>query len=95
MKEHDVESYLKRQVKARNGLCWKWVSPGLRGVPDQIVMFPGVICFVELKAPGELPRPQQVLRHNDLTSMGFQVEVVDDYRGVDKLVNALCLESLG
>lgn len=95
MKENDVEQYLKKQVKAKNGLCWKWVSPGLRGVPDQIVMFPGVICFVELKAPGELPRPQQVLRHNDLTSMGFRVEVVDDYRGVDKLLNALCLESLG
>ena len=89
MRERDIELYLKHQVTARGGLCWKWVSPGLRGVPDQIVIFPGKVCFVELKAPGEEPRPQQALRHNDLLKKGFVVEVVDSFVGVDKLVSTL------
>lgn len=53
MLEKDVENALKAEVKAAGGMCLKWVSPGHRGVPDRIVLFPhGVIAFVELKQPG-------------------------------------------
>ena len=47
-------------VKRRSGICLKWVSPGFDGVPDRIVFLPGRhIGFVEVKAPGEVPRPLQ------------------------------------
>ena len=41
-----------------NGFAPKFVSPGLDGMPDRIVLFQiGKIAFVELKAPGENMRP--------------------------------------
>lgn len=87
MIENDVEKYLIRQVKAAGGLCWKWISPGRRGVPDRIVVLPGGgIYFVELKAPGKTERPDQVLVQKKLRSMGGVV-----YSSVDSkdAVNAI------
>lgn len=34
--------------------------------------------MVEIKAPGEKPRPLQLSRHRMLRSLGFQVYVLDD-----------------
>jgi hypothetical protein len=85
--ENDVEKYLIRQVKAIDGLCWKWVSPGRRGVPDRIVVLPGGgIYFVELKAPGKTERPDQVLVQKKLRGMSCVV-----YSSVDSkdAVNAI------
>lgn len=53
MRESTVETNICEAVKARGGVAWKWVSPGRRGVPDRICIFPkGIIIFVELKRPG-------------------------------------------
>ena len=54
MREKEVEQKLVKAVKARGGICPKWVSPGFDGMPDRIVFLPGRhIGFVEVKAPGE------------------------------------------
>jgi hypothetical protein len=37
---YGVEAYLKKQVAADGGSTRKFVSPGRRGVPDQIVIWP-------------------------------------------------------
>jgi hypothetical protein len=48
-------------------------------MPDRIVLLPGGhIGFVEVKAPGERPRPQQLARHGLLRGLGFKVYVLDD-----------------
>ena len=53
MRESAVEQNIVRQVKALGGVAWKWVSPGRKGVPDRICIFPGGrVVFVELKRPG-------------------------------------------
>lgn len=50
--ESRIERALSVQVKKRGGMAVKFVSPGLDGVPDRIVLLPGRrIAFVELKAP--------------------------------------------
>ena len=60
------------------GLALKFISPGYDGVPDRIVLFPGGrIAFVEVKAPGEKPRPLQLSRHRLLRRLGFRVYVLD------------------
>lgn len=38
MRESKIEQYLKEQVEAAGGECRKFVSPGRRGVPDQLVL---------------------------------------------------------
>ena len=63
MRERFIEKKLVDAVKKMGGFAPKFVSPGLDGMPDRIVLFPmGRIAFVELKAPGEKMRPLQVRR---------------------------------
>lgn len=79
MREKQVEQKLVQAVKARGGICPKFVSPGFDGMPDRIVLLPGRhFGFVEIKAPGEVPRPLQVSRHRLMKKLGFQVYVLDD-----------------
>ena len=60
MREKQIEQRLVKAVKARGGLCPKLVSPGTDGMPDRMVLLPDShMGFVEVKAPGEKPRPLQ------------------------------------
>ena len=78
MRERDVEKSLVRAVKKLGGLCPKFVSPGMDGVPDRIILMPGArIAFAELKAPGKKMRPLQVKRKGQLEALGFQVYCID------------------
>ena len=87
MQESDIESYLRRKAKEQGAMPMKFVSPGLRGVPDRCLAFPGgLMVFVELKAPGEKPRKQQEYRMQQLRNRGFIVKVIDDRSGVDQLI---------
>jgi len=61
MREKAIEHKLVKAVKAEGGMCPKLVSPGTDGMPDRMVLLPEAhIGFVEVKAPGEKPRPLQV-----------------------------------
>ncbi len=83
MRERVIEQALVKAVKARGGMCPKFTSPGMDGMPDRLVLFPeGILAFVEVKAPGEKPRPLQVHRHEQLRRLGFQVYVLD---GLDQI----------
>ena len=90
MKEKALERMLVRAVKNMGGLALKFVSPGMAGVPDRLVLFPGgSICFVELKAPGEMPRPLQRLRHKQLQDLGFRVYVIDSKEKIGEMVGKM------
>ena len=90
MKEKTLERMLVRAVKNMGGLALKFVSPGMAGVPDRLVLFPGgKIAFVEMKAPGEMPRPLQRLRHDQLRELGFRVYVIDGVEQIRELVEEL------
>ena len=79
MNEKQIEQTLVRAVRRRGGICPKWVSPGLDGVPDRIILLPGRrMAFAELKAPGEKPRPLQAARIRQLNVLGFRVYVIDN-----------------
>lgn len=78
MRESSIERKLVQEVKTRGGICPKWVSPGLNGVPDRIVLLPrGDMAFVEVKAPGKNPRPIQLARHRALRRLGYKVYLID------------------
>ena len=79
MRESKVEEKLRIEAKRRGGWAVKFVSPGLDGVPDRLVLFPGGrLAFVEVKAPGKKARPLQESRHGLLRSLGYRVYVLDD-----------------
>ena len=78
MREKQIESKLKKAVESKGGLCLKFVSPALSGVPDRIILLPdGKMAFAELKAPGQQLRPLQEHRKRMLERLGFLVYVID------------------
>lgn len=78
MRESTVEHRLVTEVKKRGGIAPKFVSPGLDGVPDRLVLLPhGQLAFVELKAPGQKPRPLQVRKIEQLRALGYLVYCID------------------
>ena len=90
MREREVEQSLVRSVKRMGGICPKWVSPGLDGVPDRIVLFPGGrIGFVELKAPGKKMRPLQKKRKEKLESLGFLVFCIDEVEQIEEVLREI------
>jgi len=79
MRENQIEAKLKQMVEKQGGIAPKFVSPGLSGMPDRLVLLPGGhIAFVEVKAPGKVPRPLQEARQRMLRKLGFKVYVLDD-----------------
>lgn len=87
MREKLIEQKLVHKVKAAGGIAPKFVSPGLDGMPDRLLLLPGGrMAFAEVKAPGEKPRPLQVARHRLLTELGFKVYVLDDPEQITKIL---------
>ena len=79
MKESVIERHLALSVEKMGGMAVKFVSPGLDGVPDRIVLLPKrKMAFVELKAPGKKLRPLQEKRRRQLMALGFPVYTIDD-----------------
>ena len=87
MREKDIERELVMAVKAAGGMCPKFSSPGTDGMPDRLVLFrDGKAGFVEVKAPGQSPRPLQSLRHRQLKALGFPVFVLDDKAQIPEII---------
>jgi len=89
MRERAIEQYLRDQVRAAGGRAYKFVSPGNNGVPDRLVILPpGRVVFVELKAPGRKPTPLQLAQHQRLRALGCDVRVIDNREQVDELLTS-------
>ncbi len=101
MRERDIEKYLVQRVKELGGEIRKVKWVGRHGAPDRVVMLPdfwwhchsgkkgtpGPI-FVELKAPGEKPKPHQIREHKRMDNCHLRVEVIDSIEGVERLLVA-------
>lgn len=73
MREQMIEKKFTDAVKKMGGLAPKFVSPGLDGVPDRLVLLPmGRMAFVEFKAPGKKMRPLQIRRKNSWRASAFR-----------------------
>ena len=90
MREKALEKKLVQSVKSAGGIALKFASPGFDGMPDRIVLIPdGHIGFVEVKAPGEKPRPLQMARHRLLRRLGFKVYVLDDEQQIGGILDEI------
>ncbi|MFB8607540.1 VRR-NUC domain-containing protein [Enterococcus casseliflavus] len=90
MREKQVEQALVKAVKRAGGICPKFTSPGLAGVPDRLVLMPNrKLGFVEVKAPGKKPRALQLYRMKQLTELGFQCFVLDEIEQIPELLERI------
>lgn len=98
MRESVIEQYLVDRVKALGGEVRKVKWIGRRGAPDRLVMLPAqfnteatyfrerATLWIELKAPGEKPKPHQRREHEAMRAMGQTVVVVDSIERVDEVL---------
>lgn len=83
-KENRVEQLLCSGVKELGGKTFKFISPGMAGVPDRIVIMPGgIVHFVELKSDDGRPSRQQKRRISQLGKLGVTALVL---RGRDEVL---------
>jgi len=89
--EKEVEKHLRKQIKNRlGGLALKFVSPGLNGVPDRIVLLPGArIIFVETKAPAKKLRKLQEHVCGLIAALGFDFRCIDTVEKVDSFIQEM------
>ena len=89
-REKIIEQKFVSAVKAHGGIAPKFVSPGFSGMPDRLLLMPGGrFAFVEVKAPGEKPRPLQLARHRLLRRLGFKVYVLDDAVHIENIISEI------
>ena len=90
MREKRLERMLVCAVEKSGGLALKFVSPGMVGVPDRLVLLSGGrVVFAEVKAPGKKPMALQRLRHDQLRDLGFRVYVVDGVEQIRELMEEI------
>ena len=89
MIENQVEKYLHSRIGLIGGMCFKFTSPGTAGVPDRNIIHEGRTMFVELKRPGETPRPLQVTVFRQMKREGAFIYVLSSKEQVDQFVDEL------
>lgn len=90
MTEKELEVRLANEVRRKGGRAYKFISPGINGVPDRLVLLPGGTAgFVEVKAPGKQMRPNQIKRKGELEELGFLVYCLDDPRKIGEVLHGI------
>jgi hypothetical protein len=88
--EKELEQKLVREVKKKGGRAYKFISPGINGVPDRLVLLPGGRAgFVEVKAPGKKMRPNQIKRKSELERLGFLVYCLDNPKDIGGVIDGI------
>jgi|TARA_Y100000310_G_C20519146_1_gene732765 hypothetical protein len=85
-RENMVERYLDSEILKLGGMTRKWVSPGVNGVPDRIVIIQGLVFFVEVKTVDGRLSPWQERELERLSAHGAHTDVVYGVEGVDKFI---------
>jgi hypothetical protein len=90
MRESKIERHLVRCAKKRGGEVRKVKWIGRHSAPDRAVFLPsGCLYWVELKAPGKKPNPNQVREHKRLWRMGQRVVVLDTIEKIDNFFKGI------
>ena len=90
MREKEIEHHLVMETRRAGGMALKFVSPSFSGMPDRLVLLgDGKMGFVEVKAPGQKPRPLQLRRHAMLRRLGYQIFVLDALEDIPAVLKAI------
>ena len=91
MLESLIEQHLVREVNRRDGLCLKFNSQSMTGIPDRIILMKnGTVGFIEVKQKGKKPRPLQKLRMKQLRRLGFKVYTLDEKEKIGEILDEIC-----
>ena len=88
MRESQIEKAVAYHARGQGWLCYKWTSPGTRGVPDRIFIKDGQFKLVEFKAPGGRLSEHQRRAIAILEAAGAEVHVIDNVEAGRALFDA-------
>ena len=88
LKERDIEKYFVAEVEKAGGEVRKMCWINRKDAPDRFVALNGA-HVIELKAPGEEPRPSQKREHERLRAQGVKVWVLDTFDKVDNFIKEI------
>lgn len=80
MKESEIERKVCEHAKNLGWLCYKWVSPGNRSVPDRLFFKEGEVIAIEFKAKGRKPTKLQQKTINKLNEQCIPTFIIDDVK---------------
>jgi len=92
MREVRLEQLAAEHIRKIGGRAFKWICPGVSGVPDRICIFPGGrIIFVEFKRPGlnDGLSPRQKKICGLLERLGCDVRRIGDKNEFMKMMEEL------
>lgn len=89
MLERRVARALVDAAKREGLFIRKCQWEGRVGAPDYIILRDGRAYFVETKAPGEKPRPSQLIEFAAIETAGAPVAVVDSIHAAFAVVHAI------
>lgn len=73
--ESKIQARIIKRLEAQGYYVVKLILTNKNGIPDLLLLKDGKASFVEVKRPGEKPRPLQEYRMKELTELGFECEV--------------------
>lgn len=85
--EGKIAAHLVKRCRALGLEQRKIAYEGRRGAPDRMVWGRGRLAFIELKAPGRKPRPEQVRELGRLSASGAAVAVAASESEVDSVLS--------
>lgn len=77
MRESSIEKAICAHAIKTGWRCYKFVSPGNRGVPDRQFRRKGKLIYLEVKAPGKKPTPLQLREIQLANDDGFPAAWTD------------------
>lgn len=80
--KNDLESVIQKRIVRRlerdGWFVIKLILTNCPGIPDLIALKNGSVKFIEVKRPGQKPRPLQLYRHQQLRELGFDVKMLTE-----------------
>ena len=90
MREKAVEQYLGKRVEELGGRQVKLTSPGNAGEPDRLIKLPDFpAALLELKRPGQKPRPLQWDRIGKWLGVGMLAGYASTFAEVDEFLDGM------
>ncbi|MCC8038204.1 MAG: VRR-NUC domain-containing protein [Bacteroidales bacterium] len=76
--ESEIQRNIVRRYEREGYIVVKITLCNKSGFPDLMLLRDGVASFVEVKRPGQKPRPLQRYRMDELRKAGFAVQVLTE-----------------
>lgn len=77
-RESTIQRNIIKRFEMSGYLVIKLGLTNKKGMPDLLCLKNGKAIFIEVKRPGEEPRPLQEYRHKELRDKGFEVLVLTE-----------------